>query len=559
MRPPSSDPILTDDVACVTIVVAKEVVVVVVMRRGRPTLAGQVLALQLVVISVVLVIVGAISLRQSTVTFGEERGSAMRSVAEYLANVDVVRQRIEAVDATRALAPSVDRALRLSGATTVSIARPDGVVVASSEPSLVGTTLDLGRSDVLDGRGWSGDQDVDGHHSVVAQAPVLSDAGRLVGLISADQRYPRLWDRLTDQATDLALFLGVGAALGVAGTWWVSRVLKRRTRGLGSAEIATLADHREALLHSVGEGVIAVDTDGRVTVLNDGACRMLGLRPDDVGRRLDELGLPQEVATLLAAQDEASDVVALVGERVIVVNRRPARSHGRGIGSVTTMRDRTELVSMQSQLSTNLSITDTLRAQTHEFTNRIHTIAGLVELEEYDELAGLLGTLRRERAALDRSIAERVEDPAVAALLVAKASVAAEAGVAFEVDPWSELPALERDLSADVTTVVGNLVDNAVDACRGSADASVAVLLRADDESVLVRVDDSGPGVPEDLREAVFVRGFSTKAEVLGGRGIGLPLVRLIAGRRGGTATLDAAADVTRFVVTLPGRGKVSR
>ncbi|WP_200940087.1 sensor histidine kinase [Aeromicrobium sp. Root495] len=523
-----------------------------VVKRTRLTLAGQVLVLQLVVIGVVLVIVGAISLRQSTSTFGEERGRAMRSVAEYLANIDVVRDRVDDEDAPRTLAPSVDRALRLSGATTVSIARADGEVVASSDPELVGTQARLGDSDVQQGRGWGGDLDVDGHPAVAGHAPVLSDAGDLIGLTIAEQRYPAFWDRLTDDATDLALFLGAGAALGVAGTWWVSRVLKRRTRGLGTAEIATLADHREALLHSIGEGVLAVDPQGRITVLNDSACELLGLRTSDVGRRVADLGLEPDVTALLAGHDDAHDAVALVGDRVIVVNRRPALSRGRGIGSVTTMRDRTELVSMQNQLSSNLSITDTLRAQTHEFANRIHTISGLVELEEHEELAQLLGTLRRERAELDVRVRDHVDDPAVAALLVGKASVAAEAGVRLTVTDDSHLPGLERSLSGDVTTVVGNLVDNAVDACRNLPDAAVEITLAVADGDVVVTVDDNGPGVPEEIRSAIFVRGFSTKPDVLGGRGIGLPLVRLIATRRGGTALIDDEAGRTRFVVSLP-------
>ncbi len=526
--------------------------VVVVARRTGLTLAGQVLALQLVVIAVVLTIVGAISMRQSTVTFEEERGSAMRSVAEYLANTPLVRERVGATDAPRVLAPTVDRALRLSGASVVSVADADGVVVTSSDPTIVGTRLDLGPSRVRQGRGWSGDVDAADGRAVAAHAPVLDDDGALVGLTVAEQGYPALWDRLTDDATDLALFLGAGAALGVLGTWWVSRVLKRRTRGLGSAEIATLADHREALLHSIGEGVLAVDPDGRVTVMNDGARELLGLHGDVVGRHVSTLDLAPDVVDVLAGRDAADDVVVLVGDRVLVVNRRAARSGGRGIGTVTTMRDRTELVSMRHQLSSNLSITDTLRAQTHEFANRLHTISGLVELEEYDELSQLLGALTREREALDTRVRDLVPDSAAAALLGAKVSVAAEAGLRLEVDETSSSPALDPDLSADLTTVLGNLVDNAVDACRNGAGSVVRVAVHERSGVLVVEVSDDGPGIPDDIRDAIFVRGFSTKNDVLGGRGIGLPLVRLIATRRGGSAVLLDGRPGAAFRVELP-------
>lgn len=524
-----------------------------VMRRTRLTLAGQVLVLQLVVMSGVLVVIAMISVRQSTETFQATRGSAMRSVAEYTSNVSVVRDQIDELGATRALAPTVDRGLQLSGATTVAIADAGGTIVASSDPREVGTQAVLGDSRIEEGRGWSGDLTIDGTRVVAAHAPVIGDDGSLLGFTIATQEYPRLWDRITDETTDLALFLGIGALAGGLGTWWVSHLLKRRTRGLGSAEIATLADHREALLHSIGEGVVAVDPNGRVTLLNDGARALLGLRGDVIGRPVSTLDLPVDVRGLLGDHDDAHDEVVVVGDRVLVVNRRAARSHGRGIGSVTTMRDRTELVSLQNQLSSNLSISDTLRAQTHEFANRLHTISGLVELEEYDELAQLLGTLTRERADLDARIRDRVEDPAVAALLVAKSSAASEVAVRLVLHDDAHLPAVASDLSADLTTVVGNLIDNAIDASRGHDPARVDVMMGVVDQDVVVAVTDTGPGVPPELRDSIFVRGFSTKPEVLGGRGIGLPLVRVIATRRGGRVEVaDTDGTGARFEVTVP-------
>jgi two-component system, CitB family, sensor kinase len=560
-------------VVAVTLAEAKEVVVVVVTltphrwrsrRRGELTLAAQFLLLQLAVVGVLLTIVGLISVRQSTATFTAERGSAMRSVAEYVANTEFVRADLsEAADGVadadrvrRELAPSMDRALSLSGASDVYVVDPGGEILAASEPSLTGTRAELGESDAMHGRGWSGDVDVDGERTVAAHAPILNDDGELVGLAVAEQTYPSLWDRLTGAASDLALFLGLGAALGIAGTYVVSRFVKRRTRGLGPTEIENLADHREALLHSIREGVVAVGTDDRVTMMNDAARTTLGVTEAPVGRRVDELGLDPHVVSLLRGSAEADDVrdaVALVGTSVVVFNRRSASSHGRGIGSVTTLRDRTELVSLQSQLSSNLSITDTLRAQTHEFDNQLHTISGLVQLGEYDEVTALVGTLSRQRAEVAAYVSRRLLDPALAALMIAKHAVAEERGVDLELDPGSHLPPLAADESADLTTVVGNLVDNAVDASAGSPDPVVEVWIRVEGAQVHVRVRDNGPGVPEELREAVFVRGFSTKPEVVGGRGLGLPLVRLICVQRGGEVTVDdAGGGGAEFRVSLP-------
>jgi sensor histidine kinase regulating citrate/malate metabolism len=396
---------------------------------------------------------------------------------------------------------------------------------------------------------------VDGQRAVGAHAPVIADDGRLAGVTLAEDLYPTRWQQLTGGAPDLLLFLGIGALLGLTGSWLLYRLLERRTHGMRAAEISTLADHREALLHSIAEGVVAVGNDGRVTMVNDSARDLLGLDADPrdiVGRRVADLGLDPQVASMLTPDREWRDEVVVVGGRVVVVNQRAAASRGEGIGTVTTMRDRTELVSMQSRLSSNLSVTDTLRAQTHEFANQLHTISGLVQLEEYDEVVSLVGELTRRRTDLTEHVTSRVGDRAVAALVVAKTSVADEAGVRLTLLPRSRVGALAPDLAADLTTVLGNLVDNAVDACRAEPEPRVEVLLLQDGGSLTVEVRDNGPGVPAELAEAVFVRGVSTKPAVAGGRGIGLPLVSLVCERRGGAVSMRRENGCTVFQVSLP-------
>ncbi|HET6561642.1 MAG TPA: ATP-binding protein [Marmoricola sp.] len=522
----------------------------------RLPLAGQLLLLQLAVLAVVLAVVGVISVQQSTRAFEEERGSQLRSVAEYVATLPVVRSGLRGPQPATALAPPVSRALALSAADRVSVTGPDGTILASSDSGTNGEPAQLGASDALEGRGWSGQVDTPRGGILAAHAPVLDAEGDVLGLAVAEADYPSVRERLTLAAPDLVLYLGLGALLGVAGSVLLFRMVWRRTRGLRSSEIATLADHREALLVSIGEGVLAVGTDGRVTTANDSARELLALPDDVVGRHVSELGLADPVETLLLSDEESHDAVLVVGEQVLVFNQRAAASRGEGIGAVTTMRDRTELVSMQSQLSSNLSLTDTLRAQTHEFANKLHTISGLVQLEEYDEVVTLIGELTRRSQELSRHVSDRVADLPLAALVIAKASVADEAGVELEITDGTSLGVLPADVSADLVTVVGNLVDNALDACRGGARPSVRpqvrLELRSEADQVTVEVSDNGPGVPDELRGSIFVRGFSTKDHVAEGRGIGLALVQLICGQRGGSVVTTREGDETVFRVVLP-------
>ena len=174
-----------------------------------------------------------------------------------------------------------------------------------------------------------------------------------------------------------------------------------------------------------------------------------------------------------------------------------------------------------------------------------------MQLGEYDSVRDLVGTLTRRRAEISDAVTQRISDPAVAALLIAKTSLAAESGVDLRLDPNSHLAALDPAMATDVITLLGNLIDNAVDVSVGATDASVTV--RIDDtDGLTISVIDTGPGVPEHLREAIFARGVTSKPEVPGGRGIGLALVRLVTAQHGGTIDVSDTPDGgAQFLVRL--------
>jgi two-component system CitB family sensor kinase len=523
--------------------------------RSFRSLAGQFLAFQLVVVLVVLLAVAAVSVAQSTREFREVRGQRMIAVAENMASTPIVRDRYDDPFAERVLAPEVDRAVALSGAGLAEILDPGGTVRVSSDPSRIGRREDLGPSRADEGRAWFGDIDVDGVHSLVGQVPILADTGDVMAIASVSERYPSVWELLSGAGERLLFYLGLGAALGLLASWLLSRRIKRHTRGLEVAEIASLADHREALLHSIREGVVAVNNEGDITVLNDSAQELLDVTGAAVGRRVDSVGLDSAVVEFLLSGEDgrsARDTVIVTRTRVLALNRRAATSQGQRIGTVTTMRDSTELAALQGQLSSHKSVTDTLRAQTHEFANQLHTISGLVQLGEYESVRDLVGTLTRRRAEISDAVTQRISDPAVAALLIAKTSLAAESGVSLELAPESHLVALEPALATDVITLLGNLIDNAVDVSVGSKPATVTVCIE-DLDGLSISVTDSGPGVPEHLREAIFARGVTSKPEVPGGRGIGLALVRLVTAQHGGTVEVsDGSSGGALFVVRLP-------
>ncbi|RZU71859.1 sensor histidine kinase regulating citrate/malate metabolism [Micromonospora kangleipakensis] len=540
----------------------------VAITSRRRTLAGQLLVLQLAIIVVVLVAVAAVSLAQSAATFNRVEGRRVADLGEQLAGSPLLRDQLNQPAPAEAIAPLVQNTPTQYQVTSVTVADDRGRVVASTNPTLVGSPVVLGDPRVAQGRSWFGELAVDGSRELVAQVPVLgarkANLGRYLGVVVVGVKSPTWSERLVGASSYLFTYLGIACALGVVGSWLLARRIKRQTLGLEPREIAGLAEHREALLHGIAEGVIALDPQHRVTLVNAVGRRLLDLPEHCLGRSLAELRISGRLRDVLAGAGggpEARDQVVVRGGRVLVMNRMTVRKDGRRLGSVTTLRDRTELARLEREIGSFRSTTELLRAQTHEFANQLHTISGLIQIGEHDEVVRYVDALSRHRASLDLTVTSRVHDTAVAALLMAKSAVAAERRVELRISERTGLDRLAPEVSADVATVLGNLVDNAVEAVAGGRETGVGdpperpawveVELRQDASSVEIVVRDSGPGVAPELAQEVFTHGFTTKAAEGGERGIGLALTRLVCNRRGGEIAVTNTEEGAMFTARM--------
>ncbi|WP_200946747.1 sensor histidine kinase [Janibacter sp. Soil728] len=523
------------------------------MRSRRWSLAAQFLVWQLLALLLVLGVVAAITVQQSTEDFRSSRQTRLLAVAESLAATPVVRSELVEGGNRRALEGQIGRAASLSGARRVQLVGLDGTVAASTDASETGTRATLG-APVAEGRSWSGDLSIDGEETVGGQAPVIGDDEEVLGTALVVEDYPPWSDRLLEAAPDLLLFLGAAAALGAAGAFGLSRLIRRQTRGLEPADIARLADHQEALLTGIHEGVVGVNGVGVITLVNTSAQELLGLDEGDVGRSVTDLDVHHGVAAFLAEAGDSDPTLIVVEDRTLVLTRRRTFFDGRAVGTVTTMVDRSDLLALQSQVSAQASITDALRAQTHEFDNRLHTISGLVQLEEYEEVVALIADVNRRRTEISDAVTRYVEDPRVAALLIAKVTAASEVGIDLSIEPESSLPRLDPAAAADVITVMGNLIDNALDATRANGGHESSVRLTVEPGGApRIRVADTGAGIaPEDI-DRVFERGWSTKPTGAAGRGIGLALVQAVCSRGGGRVTVMQGDHGAVFTATLGG------
>ncbi|MEU3739232.1 sensor histidine kinase [Streptomyces sp. NPDC032198] len=524
-------------------------------RPPRPrSLAGQLFAMQIVLVTVVVAGCALFTFLSDRQQAEEGARRQATAAARAVADSPSVREAARGKDPTKLLQPYATDVRRHTGVDFVTIMDPDGIRWTHPDKERIGERFLGHRADALRGRTFTETYTGTLGPSVRVVTPILADDGtdRITGLVSAGITIEEISQKARGQ---LLTLLGVAAgalALGGLGTYVINARLRRHTHGMNAAELSRMHDYHEAALHAVREGLLMLDGQRRIALINDGGRELLGVSGDLVGRNVAELGLPAPLTGALLAAEPRVDELHLTADRVVVVNTSPVSS-GERRGTVVTLRDHTELQALTGELDSERGFTRALRSQAHEAANRLHTVVSLIELGRADEAVDFATAELELAQTLTDQVVAAVNEPVLAALLLGKAAQANEHGVELVVSPDSSIDdgMLPADLPArDLVTVLGNLIDNAVDAAQGSPAARVTVTARADGAGLTLRVSDTGPGVDPAHTEAVFRRGWSTKATA--GRGLGLALVHQTVTKHEGTLKVrEAAGGGAEFEVRL--------
>lgn len=518
---------------------------------SRWSVAGQTFALQVLVAALVVGagLLGAyLQAQRSTTAQATARTTA---VAEAVAATPDVVDAVQAPNPTATLQPYAERVRRETGTDFVVIMSTDGIRYTHPDRRQIGkrfighiATAAQGGVVVEDYTGTLGPS-----RRVVVP---VRDGSRVVALVSVGIRKTAVAERLSGQLPGLLLAGLAAALLSGLGTALVARRIRRQTHGLGEQQLQEMYEYYDAVLHAVTEGLLLTDLEGRLRLANDEAFRLLGLPENAQGRPVADLGMAEPLVAALTDPDPREDELHVTDARVLVLNKAPAVRHGRRLGFVVTLRDRTDLEDLTGELDSARGLTEALRSQAHESANRLHTVVSLIELGHADRaLAFATDELAASQVLTDRVVAS-VQEPALTALLLGKAAQAGERGIDFEVGEgarWPEGVAPARD----VVTIVGNLVDNALDAVATAKGARcVRVDAHVEGGYAVLTVEDTGPGLPPGEVERAFQRGYSTKqAAGEGRRGLGLALVAQSVQRLGGELRVEGPPGA-RFVVRIP-------
>lgn len=350
----------------------------------------------------------------------------------------------------------------------------------------------------------------------------------------------------------------LGLMVGIVGAVLLARYIKRTLLGLEPFAIARILEERSAMLQSVHEGIVAVDQDSTITLVNKSALQIFkraGLSQDPIGMKIEDYMPATQLNQVLQTGKPELDEEQNINGVSILFNRVPLIVNGHVVGAISTFRDKTEVKQLAEQLTGVRTYAEALRAQSHEFMNRLHVILGMVQMKLYDELADFIRTLVDYRNQELGTITQHIKDPALAGFIMGKLSFAREENVELLIESKTVIPEPDNPrITHDLITILGNLVDNAIEAMAETNEKMIEVNLNYSDKWLTIEVMDSGPGITDELQQKIFEKGYSTKGE---NRGYGLYLVAKSIDRLAGELTIDSKLMLgTEFHIRIPYEAK---
>lgn len=503
-------------------------------------------------------LMGGFTLHLVGTTLEEQIGQRALQVARTVADIPQVQEAVEARDSAL-LQPLSLTIAHNTEARFVVIGDSNGIRLTHPIPERIGkpmvggdnpAALELGLSYVSKAKGSLG-------WSMRGKTAIFDTTGeRIIGVVSVGYMLDRVEDIIAGYQNKVLMVIAGALLLSLLAGGWFTRHFKKAIFGLEPEEIARLFEERNATLEAVREGIIAVDVQGHIITFNRAAIDTLGLKPQTplAGQSLQGVLPESHIMEVVESGEMQLDREVWINNRCLIVNRIPLQIDDRTIGAVSSFRLKDELDQVSRRLTRIQEYAETLRSQSHEYSNKLHTIAGLIQIGAPEKALALIGQETAGHQTLIQLLVDAVPDPVLAGCLLGKYNRAREMGLTLVIDPDSHMADLPPRLPREqLVSIVGNLLDNAMEATLSHTGPGGQLQLTMTDlgHDLIFEIEDQGPGVPEEQQERIFEKGVSSKE--LPGHGLGLHLVRTLLDHLGGSISIEAG-DIggSRFTVYLP-------
>lgn len=483
----------------------------------------------------------------------KQRGNQALQLAKTVASMPTVISAFETEEPSEILQPLMNEIKEDTGAQFIVIGNTEGLRYAHPDEKKLGLSMVGGdNSPALKGEFYISKAKGSLGRSIRGKGPIRNHNGQIVGIVSVGYMISDLQEDAFQRGKEMTLISLIVVIIGVIASYLLAKNIRRTTLGLEPHEITSLYLERNAILYSIKEGIISVDKDGYITMVNQSAKELLNIREDVINQKIETILPNTGVYKVLKTGKPDRDHETTLRKKSMIINRTPIIENGEVIGVVATFRDKTEINKMLETLSEVQKYSEDLRAQTHEFSNKLYVLSGLLQLGKHDEAIEMIQEESAAHENQNKIIFDQIFDTKIQALLLGKLGKASEKKIRFIIDEHSGMGPLPAHISYTyMVSIIGNLIDNAFDAVEGKVDGEVTFFAIDVGEDFIIEVYDNGPGISSYDTEKIFETGYSTKGK--DNRGFGLAIVKQAVEKLSGSIEVQSVPGKrTVMAVYLP-------
>lgn len=484
----------------------------------------------------------------------EDRGRLALELSKSISFMPSIIEAFELENPSATIQPIAEKIRQETGAEFIVVGNKEGIRYSHPLESEIGKKMIGGDSEraIENGEYYVSEAKGSLGLSMRGKSPIFNTNGDVIGIVSVGYLVEDINQQIfRDISKELFISL-IALITAIAGSYLLAKSIRKDTLGLDPYEIANLYKIKNAVLHSVQEGIFSVDKNGVITSMNQRAKKLLGIKGSVRHSQVDGLFPSQYLYDVLKSGESHFDKEIIWKDKTIIVSCTPIFDEKSVIGVVAVFREKTEIEQMINALSEMKTYSEDLRAQTHEFTNKLYVLSGLLQLGEYEEAIEMIQGETSVLEFQNQIVFEQIKDTKVQAILLGKLGKASEKKILFDIDSESYIDKLPEHITlSQLTLILGNIIDNAFEAVFNTVKPKVKFFATDLGEDIIFEVSDNGKGIPEEDMSSLFERGFTSKVGE-NPSGYGLSNADEAVKELGGIIEVQSAQENTLFTVYLP-------
>ncbi|GAE36116.1 ATP-binding protein [Halalkalibacter akibai] len=524
----------------------------------RISLRVKMLLMSFIIVITSVTTIGWNMVNNVTDAFEKEIGERAVAIARTVAQMPDIRQQVGMEGGATEIQLIAERTRKATNVDYIVIIDMNSIRYSHPNEQLIGKRFVGGdESEALANREYVSIAQGTLGNATRAFVPIMDEEeAEQVGVAVVGILTPTLQAIIATYSQDIFIALIWGLLIGLVGSYLLARSIKKQTFGLEPYEIARLVEERSAVMQAMDIGIVAVDEQGQITFMNRLAKTYLKSEERNFLMHLQDV-FPQSWEAIGQKEQINRNVVFL--DKNYLISTYPIHVKAIYAGTLVTMIDRTDATRLAEELTGVKVLVDGLRAQNHEYMNKLHSIAGLIQLDRTEDALDIIMDESVDEESIILFLKERFKDYAISGLLLGKRSRAKELGITLLIDQNSYLTEIYGSLSSgDLVTIIGNLIENAFESFENGADEkTVECLIEIDKRHLMISVRDNGRGMTKELQGKIFTYGFSTKGKE--GRGIGLALVHQIVSAHHGKLKVESEVGLgTEMIIEARKEGEMN-